>query len=204
MEQKFIDKLKFDDYIETPTLDIVLKELVPSVRVRKRNDSYRISITDIDNDQQYKDPLILVDDVPIFDIDKLLKIPPKEIEKIEVHYRSFYLRNYIINGIVLIRTHTDNLGGLEIPKSSMFFEYQTVSPSYNLKTQDYSSSVELNSRKADFRTLLNWNPLIEENTDSLLNFYTSDQTGDYETYIFGTCKNGQAFHLKLFDLKVKE
>lgn len=193
-----------DDYIETPTMEMVFKELVPNVRVRKKNNKYTLTIFDTEQELFYSDPLILVDDVPIFNLDELMKISPKVIEKIEVHKTPFILGDHTINGIIMISSLTDNFGGMVMPESSTFFEYQTVSPAYTFKAKSYATSKELKSRSADFRTLLHWNPFIQENTDSLLNFYTSDQTGDYETYIFGTYKSGQAFQKKLFELKVSD
>lgn len=193
-----------DDYVETPTMKMVFKELVSGVRVRKRKDKYSISVFDTIRGSLYTNPLILIDDIPVFDIEALLKIPPKAIEKIEVHSSPFIMESHIIYGIVNISTLSDNFGGMNMHESSSFFKYQTISPNYTYPTKSYKSEEELSSRKGDFRTLLYWNPFIQENTDSLLNFYTSDQTGDYETYIFGIYKNGQAFHLKLFDLKVIE
>lgn len=193
-----------DDYIETPTMEIVFKELVPNVRVRKKNNKYTLTIFDTEQELFYSDPLILVDDVPIFNLDELMKISPKVIEKIEVHKTPFILGDHTINGIIMISSLTDNFGGMVMPESSAFFKYQTVSPAYTFKAKSYATSKELKSRSADFRTLLHWNPFIQENTDSLLNFYTSDQTGDYETYIFGTYKSGQAFQKKLFELKVSD
>ncbi len=190
------------NYIETPTLEMVFKELIPSVRVRKHKDSYKLSVVDFENDRLYKNPLILVDDVPVFNLDELLKIPPKVVEKIAVHYTPFYMNNYTINGIVMITTNTDNLGGMTIPKSTRFFEYQTLSPAYIFNSKTYNSVEDINSRIGDFRTLLYWEPFIQNESKQSLYFSTSDQTGDYETFIFGTYKNGQAFHLKAFDFKV--
>ena len=193
-----------DNYIATPTLKMVFKELVPTIRLRKRNNSYKLSVVDIENNILYNNPLVLVDEVPIFNIEELLTIPPSEINKIEIHYTPFTMGDYTLNGIVTISTFTDNLGGIKIPKSAIFSELQTISPAYNFKAKNYTSSEELKSRSADFRTLLHWDPFIQKNSSNKLQFYTSDQTGTYETYIFGIYKNGQAFHLKLFDFEVKD
>ncbi|MBN1651086.1 MAG: hypothetical protein JW857_07150 [Bacteroidales bacterium] len=191
-----------DDYIETPTLEIVFKELVPSVRVKKRKDIYSLAIFDSERELYYNDPLILVDEVPVFNVNELLKISPKDIEKIEVHKSPFILGDHTINGIIMIRTFTDNFGGMVMPKSSTFFEYQTLSPSFKFKAIQYDNPSALNSRKGDFRTLLYWNPFLLKNNP--ISFYTSDQSGDYEVYIFGKQNNGQSINFKAFDLKVTE
>lgn len=192
-----------DDYVETPTLNIIFKELVSGVRVRKRKDNYKLFVFDTIRSLLYVNPLILIDDIPIYDVDELLKIPPKAIEKIEVHSSPFIMENHIIYGVVKISTLTDNFGGMNMHKSSRFFKYQTLDLNYIFDTKTYKTAEEFNSRSADFRTLLYWNPIIQ-NINNKINFYTSDQTGDYEAYIFGTNANGQAFQKKLFELKVSD
>lgn len=193
-----------DNYVETPTMEMVFKELVTSVRVRKKNKAYTLSVFDTIRGLLYIKPLIMVDNIPIFDIESLLKIPPKAVEKIEVHSSPFIMESHIIYGIVNINTFTDNFGGMNMHKSSSFFKYQTYSPSYTFNRKKYNSIEELKSRSADFRTVLYWDPFIKKNSSNELQFYTSDQTGVYETYIFGTYANGQAFQSKLFDLEVKD
>lgn len=191
-----------DDYIETPTMEMVFKELVPNVRVRKKNNKYTLTIFDTEQELFYSDPLILVDDVPIFNLDELMKISPKVIEKIEVHKTPFILGDHTINGIIMISSLTDNFGGMVMPESSTFFEYQTVSPAYTFKAKSYATSKELKSRSADFRTLLYWNPFIQGNKKQQVNFYSSNLSGDYEVYIFGKHDTGQFFQTKLNDFVV--
>lgn len=191
-----------DDYIETPTLEMVFKELVPSLGVRKKNGVYSLRLYDPERELFYESPLILVDNIPIFDVNELLKVSPKIVEKIELHPTTFILGDHNINGIVMLSTTTDNFGGIIMPKSSTFLEYQTLNPGYVFNTKTYTSPEELQSRAGDFRTVLHWEPLIEKNNETELNFYTSDQTTSYEAIVFGTYKNGQAFQYKLFNLNV--
>lgn len=191
-----------DDYIETSTLNIVFTELVSGVRVRKRNDAYKIFVFDTIRSSLYTKPLVLIDDIPVYDAEELLKIPPKVIEKIEVHSSPFIMENHIIYGIVKISTLTDNFGGMNMHKSSRFFKYQTLDLNYTFNVKKYKTVEKLKSRSPDFRTLLHWEPFIP-NIQNEVSFYTSDQTGDYEAYIYGTNENGQAFQTKLFNLKVQ-
>ncbi|MCD4663641.1 MAG: hypothetical protein K8R68_00120 [Bacteroidales bacterium] len=52
--------------------------------------------------------------------------------------------------------------------------------------------MEKNNRIPDFRTLLYWNPeLLISQGDNTLNFYTSDNTGDYDIIVRGVTKNGK-------------
>lgn len=181
-----------DDYIETPNLEMVFKELVPNVRVRKQKENFKLSIFDSELELFYNDPLILVDNIPVFNENELMKIAPANIEKIELHKTPFILGSHTINGIIMIKTTTDDFGGMIMPESATFLKYQTVNTNYIFQTNFYATSSEKQSKAADFRTLLFWNPRILE-VAKPLHFYTSDQTANYETIVFGTLKNGNPF-----------
>jgi hypothetical protein len=183
-----------DDYVETPTLAMVFKEIVPNVYLNKHHGKYLISLYDEDRRTHYKKPLILVDNLPIFDVDELLKLSPKKIKQIEVYPQPFILGNNNINGLLMIQTFTQNFGGIPMPKSSNFLEYQSLSIPNIYLPQIYDDSTEINSRIPDFRSLLYWNSRLKSH---LINsIYTSDLTGKYEVILFGNYKNGVSFSRK--------
>ena len=91
-----------------------------------------------------------------------------------------------------------------MPKSSTFFEYQTLSPSFKFKAITYEHATDLSSHTGDFRTLLYWNPFLSKKKNNPISFYTSDQSGDYEVYIFGQLNNGQSINFKAFDFTVND
>ena len=69
----------------------------------------------------------------------------------------------------------------EFPKESIFIDYQALSPENTFEAPTYENLTEKETRIPDFRTLLYWNPnLVIAKEDTSLNFYTSDNTGDYE------------------------
>ncbi len=191
-----------DDYIETPTLEMVFKELVPSLGVRKKKDVYSLRLYDSERAIFYTSPLILVDNIPIFDVNELLKVSPKVVNKIEINPTTFILGDHNIDGIVVISTTSDDFGGIIMPNSSTFFEYQTLSPNYVFNAKTYTKPEDLKSRNGDFRTVLQWEPFIQKEHKPELDFYTSDQSGSYEAIVSGTYKDGQSFQYKLFDLNV--
>lgn len=193
-----------DNFVETPTLEMFFKELVLGAHVRKINGNYKLFVLNIDEAVTYDNPLVLVDDVPIIDIQELMKIPPKDIEKIEVHYLPFAMEKYTIFGIISLKTKKGDFGGLILPKSTTFLEYQALSPDYQFGAKTYTSPEEKASRLADFRTTLYWNPSVPIEINSQISFYTSDQTASYDVLVFGTYKNGLAFYYKLFNLNVRD
>ncbi len=184
------------DYIPMPTLFEVFNEIIPFVEVKKRKDHYSLSILSEDKKLSYNDPLVLVDNLPIFNMDELMEIHPAKIEQIDVYNADYTYGDLIIKGIVIIETNTEDFGGISPPENAVFIEYQTLSPNVEMSFPDYSGSMKQN-RLPDFRNVLYWNPDATSNdTNSSLLFFAGDRRGDYEVIIKGHGKNGQLYYGK--------
>ncbi|PKP32341.1 MAG: hypothetical protein CVU00_11755 [Bacteroidetes bacterium HGW-Bacteroidetes-17] len=179
------------DYIDTKSLETVFKELIPFCSVRKSKDEYSLLIINNIHSFYSEDPLILIDNIPVFNVNELLKIPPAKIEKIELNYALVMLGDNIFQGIIRLTTNTDNFGGMKMPEGSTFLKYQTISPSYVFDPPIYNSEEKRLSKLADFRTLLYWNPNVELNKDTSVSFYTSDHCSEYEVIVRGITKDGK-------------
>lgn len=190
-----------DDYIALPTLRDVINEIVPFVKVQKKKDVYSLEVFDPVTSQLYGDPLILIDNLPVFNVNELLKINPEIVKKISVINSSYLYGEHLFRGIVFFETNTNNFAGVELPVSSTFLEFQALEEIEKYRTDDYSESTE---RMPDFRNVLYWNPDV-----SLLNgigevsFTTSDYEGVYEVVIRGVNESGK-FGLGTANFTVKE
>jgi len=94
--------IKLADYIDLTSFREVINEIVPSVRLRANNDQYRFTVFDDNSQITYENPLVLLDHIPVTDINELVKIHPALIEKIEVMNQPYILGNYTIWGLILI------------------------------------------------------------------------------------------------------
>ncbi len=103
-----------DDYIDLPTLKEVLIELAPGVFPRERDKEPYLSFTgnklSFSLINQYP-PLLLIDQVPVFDLDKLLLMSPKRIQRVEVLNEIYIIGNETYGGILSIITRKGDLGG---------------------------------------------------------------------------------------------
>jgi hypothetical protein len=187
-----------DDYVSLDEMWDVLYEVVPHVRPVKNKDGYKLKIMNNESWVLPGNPLVLLDNVPIFDVGKIMDIHPSQVEKIEVIDRTYLLGAYAINGVVLITTKTDNFAGVSFPKSSVFAEYLTTEPLKSFHSKTYSAtSNELTSRP-DFRNVLLWNQDIElHDKVEELTFYTSDRSGSYEIIVKGTSITGERLYQKM-------
>ncbi len=176
------------EYINTPTLKMVIDEILPNCILRRKDGQYRLVVFDAKKTNYYENPLILIDNIPVFNVNKLLEISPANIEKIEINYSPFMLGGKTIESVVKFTTNTDNFAEMEMPVGSTFLEYQTVSPAYNFKSMVYNKAVTRSKRLADFRTTLYWEPDV--NINSPISFYTSDHCSEYEVIVRGYTMDG--------------
>ena len=188
--------IRLDDYVSTSSLETAIREFVPAVKIHEERGVYSLSITNNRARTTYHYPLILVDNIPIFNVNDLLEVAPPSIEKIDVYKYPLILGDNFINGTFILTTNTKDFGGIKMPKGSIFLEYQTISPSYSFEPQKYSSSYKKSSRLADFRNLLYWNPNLTINNETSVSFYTSDHCSEYDIIVRGVSKNGNVFYKK--------
>jgi hypothetical protein len=172
-----------DDYINLKSMKEVFTEIIPVVKVRKSGNRQKLIVTDDHANFLPGSPLLLIDNMPVFDPDKVMQIHPSQVEKIEVINKVYVLGDQAINGIIMIFTKTDNFGGIDRPSQSVFAEFQTMAPSDNFTAPVYPTEKEFNSPLPDFRNVLLWN----------LDFYTSDSPGEYEIIVRGFSEDGTPF-----------
>jgi len=181
-----------DEYIELDDMWDVLYEVVPHVKPFKRQGAYHIKIMDDNSRPLPGSPLILVDNVPIFDNEKIMEMHPSQVDKIEVIDRTYLLGSHAINGVVLITTKTKNFGGIEFPEASVFSDYQTITEESRFYETTYGTQKDANiERVPDFRNILYWNPgLSPREINQGFSFFTSDRKGHYDIIIKGTDNTG--------------
>ncbi len=196
--------VNLDKYINTPTLEMVFNELIPRCIVNKRQGSYFLTVVNDAENLLYKDPLVLIDNIPIFDMNELMKINPSQIEKIACYPLPFILGDNIIEGLVLINTRTENFGDIQMPEGSVFINYQTISTSNRFEAPLYDSEDRIKSRLADFRTTLYWNPQLVLADKKTIQFYSSDHNSEYDVIVMGFSGDGNYFYGKTsFSVKME-
>ena len=142
-----------------------------------------------------ENPLMLFDGVPVFDADEIIAIDPLKVEKIETVKRRFHKGVLDCRGIVTYTTYKGNLNGYTLHKNALVFQYEGVQPKKQYFFPEYPSSFDKKIKTPDFRSVLYWNPEInlDEKGNATIEFYTSDDTNDYEIRIAGLSNNGNSF-----------
>lgn len=184
-------------YIELNDLEEFIFELVPQVVVYHRKGKSYIRM-EPQAGFSYLEPLVLIDNLPVTNIELFLKTPVNKLDRIELMNQAYIAGNKIFSGLISIYSKDNDFAGIEMSKNSMFFNYGLYSDNtYTSPTYDGTSYT---SRIPDRRNLLYWQPRIYLSTEKMTNvsFYTSDSKGEYIIYIssitgsndpgiYGTC-----------------
>jgi hypothetical protein len=184
-----------DDYTRFPVMEEVMREYVPGVLVRKRRSGFHFLVVDrLNKGILNGDPLVLLDGMPVFDVDQIMAFDPLKIKKLEVVTRNFYVGPLRLPGIVSYSTYTGDLAGFTMDPRSIVINYEGLQSQREFYSPRYDSQKEKSSRLPDQRTLLHWVPSIRTNEDgkATVDFYTSDTTGEFMIVAHGLGMNGKA------------
>jgi hypothetical protein len=186
------DRYYLDDYTRFVTMEEVMREIVSNVRVRKNNDhfSYQVWSTDF-KDHFQADPLVLLDGVPVTDLDKLIAFDPLKIRRTDVVTHRFVQNNRVHSGIVSYHTYPGDLAGFPLDANALIIDYAGMQLQREFYSPVYETPVQLGSRLPDMRNLLFWSPAIKTLKGSAIrSFYTADIPGTYIAIVQGLSANG--------------
>jgi hypothetical protein len=182
-----------DDYTRFPVMEEVMREYVPGVMVRKRRDGFHFLVLDNVRKSLFKDePLVLLDGMPIFDVDKIMEFDPLKVRKLEVVTNRYFLGPLNFPGIVSYSTYTGDLNGFIIDPKAVSLDYDGLQRQQIFYAPQYDNQKQRESRMPDRRNVLYWDPQVtlDEQGKRQVEFYTSDMTGTYTIIIEGLSDNG--------------
>jgi hypothetical protein len=185
-----------DNFTRFPTMEEVMREYVYEVRVRKQGGNYTFKVLNSAIKEYYESPpLVLLDGVPVSDINKIIEYNPLKVEKLEVVKDRFFMgKNQIFEGIVSYTTYKGNLEGFPLGADIINLEYDGLQLQREFYSPRYETQQQISNRKPDFRNLLHWSPQIitDREGKSRLSFYTSDLKGKFVVVVQGITANGTA------------
>lgn len=185
-------RIYIKDYIELPSLMEVFTELMPEVLVLKKKKETYLQVTGrIENNPFFTifKPLVLLDRIPVSDIDGLLSMSPKNIKYIDLVSEIYVKGENMYGGIISIYSEKGDLGGFKLPENSIFFNYDGFTP-INEKP---SFMTENKPNVPDYRNTLYWEPdiIAKPGNEARIKFYTSDVAGEYIVLVRGLSETGE-------------
>ena len=193
-----------DDYTRFTTMEEVLREYVTELSPRRKGTQYRITTLNVpafplqdkqDEVQVFEtNPLVLLDGVPVFDMNKIIAYDPLKVQKLEVVAEKYFWGAIAAEGIASFTTYKGNLNGFTLDPKDLILDYDGLQQQRVFYSPDYSSEKELQSRLPDFRDVLYWSPNVntDEKGNAQISFYTGDVEGKYWVELQGISPNGDA------------
>ncbi|MFT2007995.1 hypothetical protein ACMA1I_04910 [Pontibacter sp. 13R65] len=200
------ERYLLDEFTRFKQLEEVLHEFVTAVRARKRRGDYQLTVLDRPGNTIFADnPLVLLDGVPVFDMNKVMAIDPLTIQKLEVMAKKYYHGPRVYKGIMSLSTYKGDLGTFKLDPRSLLLEYEGQQLQREFYAPAYATAEVQQSRLADRRNLLHWAPNLIAGTDGKVSveFYTADQPGTYLVVLQGINQFGVAGS-KVFSFEVKQ
>lgn len=199
------ERYLLDDYTRFTTMEEVLREYVLGVLVGRSGGKFKLTALDIPNNRLFKDnPLVLLDGVPVTDMDKIMKYDPLKIRKMELVKRRYYYGPLMVDGILNMTTYKGNLEDFPMDPKAVIVDYEGLQLQREFYSPVYETQQQVNSRLADYRNLLYWAPEVVTGNDGRTSivFYTSDLPGKYKGVIEGLTTDGKAGSSEFsFDVK---
>ncbi len=186
---------KLDDYTRFVVMEEVLREYMPEVSVNRRGNNYQLRVHDkLSNLFFSGNPLVLLDGVPLSDINKVIAYDPLKIEEIAIIRSKFYYGPLEYDGVVSFKTYDGDLKDFSLENSAALFDFEGFyihrkffSPQHGENDDELPSSIP------DLRNVLLWAGDLhtDGHGDLAIDFYTSDLKGEFVIEIEGLDKDGR-------------
>ncbi len=189
------EKYLLDDYTRFTTMEEVLREYVSGVLVGRARGKFHLNVFDMANNRLFREnPLVLLDGVPVEDIDRIMSYDPLKIRKLELVKRRYYYGPLVVDGILNFTTYKGNLDAFELSDRAVILDYEGMQWQRVFYSPLYETESQAASRLPDFRNLLYWSPDVMTGKDGRteLTFFTGDVKGKYTGIIEGMSADGKA------------
>jgi hypothetical protein len=188
-------RITMSDYIELKNVREIVKELFPEINVIKKNRKFSFKIINNYPFQPFENlALILVDGIPVYDIETLLNVNSKELERIDLINRRYFFSDYVFDGIISFVTKKGDMSSLESNSTVYRQVFEGYKPPYTFYSIDYAIDSLKTSHIPDFRNTLYWKPDLKSGKDgkTSVEFYTSDEKGQFTIIVEGISAAGNA------------
>lgn len=183
------------DYFVLPDFVEISREIIPLVKTRKKELGYETKIFNSSlNDFFVENPLILLDGVPINSINQIINLGTEKINRIEVVPFLRFYGDESFPGILAIFSKNLEINNIAWQTPTMNVTYIQLQSQSAFIRPDYQKSDNL----PDFRQLLYWNPniILKPNRNVTIEFFASDNKGEFEIYVEGIASDGRLIKSK--------
>jgi len=184
--------VRMDDFVNLPNLEEVIENLIPRTFVERREGGAQLIIDSENPMISMFPPLILIDHIPVFDMEDILAIPPSKLDHIDVIPEVYVLGEVKYGGIISFVSLAGDLASIKLPEGSYFFDYLA----YHLPWMPQASRFEGPARIPDVRNTLLWEDELELHQDVPveIHFQAASIPGTYLILFRGVTSDGEVVY----------
>jgi len=178
-----------DEYVLLPTLREVFLNLVPGVTpiIRKRRTTLQIESEN--PSLSLYESLVMVDQVPVLDVEQFMSLSPAKIRYIDVIEDVYVKGDLRYGGIINLRSVDRNMAGIDLPEHSFFIDYDAMYPT----VLTYMEPTLLDDQIPDMRNTFLWLPdyKLKQGSPDRIAFIAPDYPGEYVVLFRGQNEQGE-------------
>ncbi len=186
-----VQQLRMDDYVNLPTLEEVFINLVPNVDAIRRRGKPIIKINSENLGIGIYKPLIMIDNISVFDTEAIMALPPERIDRIDLINEIYLKGSVAFGGIIAIYTKEGDMAGIDLPHGSYFFDYKSL----DRALPDTCSLPPTEDHIPDMRNTILWlNDVNMEKGMAVERSFKAPLTrGEYVILVRGLAPTGEIF-----------
>jgi len=176
-----------EDFVELNDFREITREITPFIRMRRDNNGEPELRLISDNGDVMANPQLLVDGVPLTDLNPLINKGSTVIKRVDTQNKPRHFGNISFsNGIVAVWTHNID-----------FWKKCNTTGTYRFMVQGFQPPVAPTEVKPskdktpDLRQTIYWNPLVNTAEQKNISVSMSDETGDFIIEFFGVDRDGK-------------
>lgn len=195
---------RLDDYTRFPVMDEVFLEIIRYAHRRNRRKGEYLDVSDYfanlhspSSSIHFGEPaLVLVDGIPIPNMDFIWELDPLKVERIHIVGRKYFVGDHVFPGVVNFITYKRNYAGQPFPEQVLEKKYQPLESTRQFHSPNHQEPDSIGHRIPDYRTLLYWDGGLEWQTDQphQIRFFSGDDIGHYRIEVNGITRNGKTIY----------
>lgn len=186
--------VNLDDYVLLPTLKEVFLNLVPGVTPVTRRNKTTLQIYSENPSLSLYDPLVMIDQVPVPDMEKFLSVSPSKISRVDVIEDVYVKGDLRFGGIINLWSMEQDMAGIDLPDNSFFIDYLALHPTAS-EAQEfiYLDQISPDDRVPDTRNTFLWvaDLKLVKGSSTKISFVAPDYPGDYLVLFRGQDARGE-------------
>jgi len=181
--------VSMDEFINLPNLEEVIENLIPKTFVERREGEVQLVIDSENPMISMFPPLILIDHIPVFDMEVIMAIPPSKLDHIEVIPEVYVLGEVKYGGIISFTSREGDLASIKLPEGSYFFDYMAYQAPLIQQAARYSGPGKI----PDTRNTLFWRDQLElhKGSPKKVSFQSASIPGRYLILFRGVSSDGE-------------